>query len=93
MEDIPEFTDTGYNVKSRINPKFKIGKKVKIISDLRSLNYGAMHFRTIPDTSGKGIYKIYKIVINGDSHGTVWTSKIHGYIDDTKRSVENEWTI
>lgn len=90
MEDIPEFTDAGYNVKTRLNPKFKIGQKIKIISDLKSLNYGAMHFRNVPSTAGKGIYKVYKIVINGDSHGSTWTSKLHGYIDDKKRGVDDE---
>ena len=88
MEDMPEFTDTGYNVKSRLNPKFKIGHKLRIKSTMKVLNFGAMHFRNVPETTGKGVYKIYKIVINGDTHGKTWTSKLSGYIDDYKRGLD-----
>lgn len=84
MEDIPEFTDVGYNVKSRLNPKYKIGQLLKIKSNLKSLNYGAMHFRNIPSTDGEGVYRIQKITINGDTHGEVWTSKLYGFIERSK---------
>lgn len=87
MEDIPEFSDTGYNVRSRLNPKLKIGKKIQIKSERKTFSFGAMHFREIPASLGTGIYKIFKTSITGDTHGDEWTIKTEGFIDDYERGL------
>ena len=79
MEDRPEYSEVGYVVKVRLNPKLRIGGRVDIQSDFRDFNFGALHFKEIPESVGNGVYTIKKITIKGDTHGNDWTSRIEGH--------------
>lgn len=79
MEGIPEITENGVDVSVRLSPKIKIGGEVDVQSELATFNFGNLYFQNIPESAGKGIYRIYKIEHGGDSYGDEWTSKITGY--------------
>jgi len=79
MEGIPEITEVGVTVSTRLNPKLKIGAQIEIKSNSQSINYSNVYFQDVPDTAGKGLYTIYKLVFSGNTHGSAWTSKIIGY--------------
>ncbi len=78
LEGIPEITTVGINVKTRLNPKVKIGGKIQVDSKYRSFNFSNMYFNEIPAASGLGEYEVSKISHSGDSHGTEWSTTIDG---------------
>ena len=79
MESIPEVTENGVDVTTRLNPKLKIGKKIDVVSEFRALNFSGAFFREIPESAGAGTYKIYRLIHSGDSWGDAWSTKITGF--------------
>jgi hypothetical protein len=78
MEGIPEITEIGSDVVTRLNPKVKIGGQIDIQSELKSFNFNNLYFQDIPESAGTGIYDIFKINHEGDTHGSTWSTKING---------------
>ena len=78
MEGIPEISDVGVDVTTRLNPKFRIGGKFRIESDLATFNFSNLYFRDVPETAGQGEHKIIKIEYTGDTWGDSWSNKIYG---------------
>lgn len=76
MEGIPEISEVGCDVSTRLNPKLKIGGQIDIRSELRTFNFSNLYFVDIPPNAGTGIYRVFKINHVGDSWGNDWTTKI-----------------
>lgn len=76
MEGIPEITEIGCNVTVRLNPKIRIGGQIDIRSQLATFNFGDLYFQNIPESAGKGIYRVQKISHSGDSYGDEWSTQI-----------------
>lgn len=79
MEGIPEISDVGVDVVTRLNPKLRIGGKFRIESDLATFNFSNLYFRDVPETAGQGEHKIVKIEYTGDTWGDSWSNKIYGF--------------
>ena len=76
MEGIPQITEVGADVTMRLSPKLRIGGTIDIRSELSTFDFSNLYFQNIPDSAGKGIYRIQKIEHSGDSWGDVWSSKV-----------------
>ena len=76
---IPEITVEGANVKIKLNPGVKIGGRIDVQSVLATFNFSNIYYLDIPASAGKGIYKIYRVVHSGDSHGDNWDTDITAY--------------
>jgi hypothetical protein len=79
MEGIPEITEVGIDVTTRLNPKIKIGGKFIVESKLATFNFSNLYFVDIPPTAGQGEYDIFRVSFSGDSWGDTWSTKITGY--------------
>lgn len=79
MVGIPQITVEGCDVKTKLNPAIRIGARIDIQSEFKSFNFGDMYFREIPPSAGTGVYKVMKIVHQGDSHGDDWTTAITSF--------------
>jgi hypothetical protein len=79
MEGRPEYTEVGFNIKVRLNPKFFIGGQIEVKSDFKTFKLGVMNLKEIPKTIGDGTYTVWRIQYNGDTHGDEWTSKLTGF--------------
>lgn len=80
MEERPTYSEAGYNVRVRLNPKFKIGGKIKIKSKNINYDFAAMNYKAVADNVGDGEYTIHKMIIIGDSHGDDWSTNLEGFI-------------
>lgn len=83
MEGSPEIEVSGtsdlmVNVKTRLNPKVKIGQLFKIESAYPQANFSNAYYDRIPETAGTGTYKTMLIEHAGDSYGDTWTTKLKG---------------
>lgn len=79
MEGRPEYTEVGFNIKVRLNPKFFIGGQIEVKSDFKTFKLGVMNLKEIPETIGDGVYTVWRIQYTGDTHGNDWTSKLTGF--------------
>ena len=79
MEGIPEITEVGADVVMRLNPKIKIGGRYRIESELATFNFSNLYFVDIPESAGKGEYRIFRVAHSGDTWGDVWSTKITGF--------------
>lgn len=78
MEGIPELTEVGADVTTRLNPKIRIGGRFRIESTLATFNFSNLYFRDIPESAGQGEYNIFRIAYTGDTWGDAWSNKITG---------------
>lgn len=78
MEGIPEISEIGVDVVTRLNPKLRIGGRFRIESDLATFNFSNLYFRDVPESAGQGEHKIIKIEYTGDTWGDAWSNKIFG---------------
>lgn len=78
MEGVPEITEVGVTVNVRLMPQLKIGGKIKIDSEFGEVNYSNVYFQNVPETVGKGEYRIQKIEYNGDTYGDKWNARVTG---------------
>ena len=78
MEGIPEISEVGVDVVTRLNPKIRIGGKFRVESELATFNFSNLYFRDIPESAGQGEHKIIKIEYTGDTWGDAWSNKIFG---------------
>lgn len=79
MQGIPVVTHAGVEVKIRLTPQAQIGGKVEVLSKLATFNFNEAYFQKIPESAGKGVYKIMKVQHAGSSHGDEWTTSITAY--------------
>lgn len=86
MEGIPEITEIGVDVTTRLNPKIRIGGKFRVESKLATFNFSNLYFVDIPESAGQGDHKIFKLAYSGDSKGDAWSTKITGYKELTPSS-------
>lgn len=78
MEGIPELTEVGADVTTRLNPKIRIGGRFRIESNLATFNFSNLYFRDIPESAGQGEYNIFRVSYTGDTWGDAWSNKITG---------------
>ena len=78
MEGIPEITEVGADVTTRLNPKIRIGGRFRIESDLATFNFSNLYFRDIPESAGQGEYNIWRVGYTGDTWGDTWSTRITG---------------
>lgn len=86
MEGIPEITEVGVDVTTRLNPKIRIGGKFRVESKLATFNFSNLYFVDVPESAGQGDHKIFKLSYSGDSKGDAWSTKITGYRELTPSS-------
>jgi len=79
MESIPEITEVGADVIIRLNPRIRIGGRYRIESELATFNFSNLFFQNVPESAGKGEYRIFKLAHSGDSFGDTWSTKITGF--------------
>jgi len=80
MEGIPEITEVGVDVNTRLNPQLRIGQRIEVQSKLRTFNFSNLYFQGIPAAHGEGVYRMFKLQHEGDTWGDRWTSKITGFL-------------
>lgn len=78
MINSPIITEIGADVKTLLNPSVLPGRLVKIESVAPNFSLGNLNFRNINKTLGEGVYKVIKIIHNGDTHSNNWDSMITG---------------
>lgn len=81
MEGIPEVTrgpqGLGVNVTTRINPYIRATSQIDVKSQFSTYNTGNMMISEIEgDTSANGIFNVFGIKYQGDSHGSEWSMQI-----------------
>lgn len=76
----PERTDVGVNVKNLLLPELRLGRRIKIESITESLNVGNLFFRKVPEVKNQGVYRIDKLIHNGDTHDNTWETQIFGRV-------------
>lgn len=79
MQGVPEITETGCDVKVRLNHAFRLGGRIDIKSDFSTFNFGNLYYQDIPPSAGSGIYRMFKISHAGDNFGGEWTTTITGF--------------
>lgn len=79
MEGIPEITENGADVSVRLSPNIRIGGRINIQSQLATFNFSNLFYNQIPESAGRGIYKIFRITHSGDTKGDAWTTRITGF--------------
>lgn len=79
MDGIPEITENGADVTVRLSPKIRIGGRIDIRSQLATFNFSNLYFNQIPESAGKGIYRVFRLVHSGDSWGDDWTTRVTGF--------------
>jgi len=78
MIDIPALTERGVIVKTLLDSAIKLGKLIKVEAQSNTVQLGDLFFRGINKTLGEGVYKVIKVVHNGDTHTKQWQSTVEG---------------
>ena len=76
----PTVTELGVNVTTLLNPMLLPNRAFKVESSFADVAIGGVQFREIKRTTGEGIYKIFQVIFDGDTHGTNWFSIVDGRI-------------
>lgn len=76
----PERTDVGVNVKNLLLPNLRLGRRIKIESISEALNVGNLFFRKVPPVKNQGIYRIDKLIHEGDNRDNTWQTQIFGRV-------------
>ncbi|AFC22736.1 hypothetical protein VchM-138_0057 [Vibrio phage vB_VchM-138] len=79
MQGIPEITENGADVSLRLSPRVRIGGRIDIQSNLATFNFSNLYFNQIPETVGKGIYRVFRLNHTGDTWGDEWTTRVTGF--------------
>lgn len=78
MEGIPEITEIGADVVTRLNPQVQIGGRFQIDSRYKNFAYSNLYFQNVPESAGQGVYNILQVQHSGDSTGDRWSTKLTG---------------
>jgi hypothetical protein len=76
MEGVPEISEVGCNVTTRLNPKLSIGGRIDIKSQFRTIAFSNVYYVDVPASAGVGVYRIFKLEYSGDSWGNDWSTRI-----------------
>lgn len=76
----PERTDIGVNVTNHMLPALKLGRVFKIDSVSEKINAGNLFFKNIPPIRNQGIYRMDRLVHDGDLRGNKWQTYISGRV-------------
>ena len=76
----PTVTELGVNVTTLLNPQLLPNHAFKVESSFADVAIGGVQFREIKRTTGEGIYKIFQVIFDGDTHGSNWFSIVDGRI-------------
>ena len=76
----PERTDIGVNVKNHMLPELKLGRVFKIEAVSEKINAGNLFFKPIPPIRNQGIYRMDKLIHEGDTRGNKWQTAISGRV-------------
>ena len=76
----PERTDIGVNVKNHMLPELKLGRVFKIEAVSEKINAGNLFFKPIPPIRNQGIYRMDKLIHEGDTRGNKWQTNISGRV-------------
>lgn len=79
MEGIPEITENGADVSVRLSPRIRIGGRIDMQTELATFNFSNLYFNQIPESAGRGIYRVFRLVHTGDSWGDSWTTRVTGF--------------
>lgn len=74
----PERTDVGVTVKNLLLPELKLARRFRIESLTERINVGNLNFRTVPPIRNEGVYRIDKLLHEGDTRSNVWQTTITG---------------
>lgn len=74
----PTVTDRGANVRTLLNPALTPNSVFKIESSGAKVEVGGKFFRRVPRTQATGLYKIFEVIHEGDTHGKTWYSNLKG---------------
>lgn len=78
MEGVPEITEVGATVNTRMRPDIAIGGRFRIESEFAQVNFSNIYFQDVPETLGQGEYRVQKLQYDGDSYGDKWTTRVTG---------------
>lgn len=79
MEGIPEITENGADVTLRLSPKVRIGGRIDIQSALVTFNFSNLYYQDIPESAGKGVYRVFRLNHTLDTWGDAWSTRITGF--------------
>jgi hypothetical protein len=78
MVGSPTVTARGANVQTLLNWRIEPHGLIKVESETNVAQFGNLFFTDIPETLGKGTYKVAAVTYIGDTHGVSWHSNIEG---------------
>ena len=81
MEMMPEVSEAGINITTRLNAKLSVGRLFEVDARYRTFTMANAYYDfsdTFGDDLGRGVYSIFKIDHVGDSWGSAWSSQIEG---------------
>ena len=76
----PERTEVGINVTNFLLPALKLGRTVRVESLTEKINIGNAYFRKAPPVKNDGIYRMDKLIHEGDTHGNKWQTNINARV-------------
>jgi hypothetical protein len=79
MIGFPEISENGCDVSIIMNPRVKIGGRINIKSELKTFNFSNVYYRKIPPKAGTGVYRVFKVIHNGDSWTNTWNTQITAF--------------
>lgn len=74
----PERTEIGVNVKTLLNPQAKLLRRFSIESTSTKISIGNQFYTKIPPVRNQGIYRINKLIHDGDTHADNWFTHFFG---------------
>ena len=77
----PSQTDDGVSVKCLINPSIKLNTMVHVSSDTVKRKMISKEGDSVPELAVDGLYRVIKIVYDGDTHGDDWYCTIEAIVD------------
>ena len=80
MEGVPEITETGCTVTTRLRLDLTIGGKFQVDSNYAQANFSGVYFLKLPEEISRGTYNVLKLEHSGDTYGDLWSTTVTGTI-------------
>lgn len=74
----PIVTEVGINLNVLMRPSLLCNTNFRVESVSPSIQFGNYFFKGLPPTKGEGIYRIIKLIHQGDTHSNEWSTFIEG---------------
>ena len=78
MIDAPVVTARGVDVATLLNWRIEPHALIQVESNTDAVKFGNLYLQDIPETLGRGIYKVGAVTYQGDTHSDAWYSFIEG---------------